>query len=123
MPPGGRTLGWCRGTKRKEGLWRDWLEGPAGTQRTGLAPGEERPAPLGCHHKQVGWAEAWDLGNPSHVTPREKGGHQLEATPVLEAGSAASPGGQCAGSKPGDSLLGLQGRLPRALVTTVLSIL
>lgn len=64
----------------------------------------------GGRHKQVGWAEAWDLGpsaqvgNLSHVIPREKGGHQLEATPVLEAGSAASrhlAGGRCAGSKAG----------------------
>lgn len=70
MPPGGWTLGWCRGTKRKEGLWRDWLEGPAGTQRTGLAPGEGRLAPLGCHHKQVGWAEAWDLVLRWETCPR-----------------------------------------------------
>lgn len=37
LPVGGRW-GWCRGARRKEGLWRDWLEDPAGAQRTGLAP-------------------------------------------------------------------------------------
>lgn len=53
----GRTL---------EGLVRR----PCGTQRTGLAPGEGRPAPLGCHHKQVGWAEAWDLVLRWETCPR-----------------------------------------------------